>query len=188
MQGSLVSNSELIDFVAKRVIDIKPFEPERAQLAHYPLDPETFFIRRGAEWVYAHSFARSQRAFVVEANQYVVVEIRQHIAPGMGVVGMFVPSSNLIEQGLSLVAGKISYPFGQQNERIRFGLKNNIAEPCEIQPGDLVAYVQFFDLTQAKSVLYQLSERDMQIYEHRRRVADDDSVWALQNSDTDAPV
>lgn len=187
MHGNLISNLELRKMVDTHVISIKPFEPARAQLAHYPLDPEVFLIRKNNEWIPVHSFARQQEPFILEAGQYVQVEIRQHVAPGEGIVGLFVPSSNLINQGLSLTAGKISFPFGQKNERIYFGLKNNLSTPSTINPGDLVAYVQFFDLTNSERIPYALSDRDLSIYERRREIASDDGVWALQ-SDDESPI
>lgn len=191
MQGNLISNRELCRLVERHVISIKPFEQERAQLAHYPLDPEIFFIRENEQWIPAHSFAKQQTPFILEPNQYVQVEIRQHVIPEEGIVGVFVPSSNLINQGLSLTAGKISFPFGQNGERIFFGLKNNLSTPATISPGDLVAYVQFFDLTGSEKVPYALSDRDLSIYRKRRIIAGDDGVWALQNDnddDDDSPV
>src|SRR3990172_2035249 len=107
MQGNLVSNSQLIRLVDQRVIDINPFEPNRAQLAHYPLDPESFLVWKDKDWIPAHSFINNPKPFDLEPGQYVIVEVRQQIAPGQGIVGLFIPSSNLIEQGLSLTAGKI---------------------------------------------------------------------------------
>lgn len=188
MQGNLITNAELEQLVRGHVIDIKPFERERAQLAHYPLDPESFLVLRDGHWTVIHSFAENPELFIFQPGQYVIVEVRQHIAPGEGIVGLFVPSSNLIEKGLSLTAGKISFPFGKRNERIRFGLRNNLSSTCAVGAGDLVAYVQFFDLSTAPRIPYALSDRDMKIYEARRRIAADDGVWALQNSDPDAPV
>ena len=81
MQGNLISNRELCRLVERHVISIKPFEQERAQLAHYPLDPEIFFIRENEQWIPAHSFAKQQTPFILEPNQYVQVEIRQHVIP-----------------------------------------------------------------------------------------------------------
>lgn len=190
MHGNLISNQELCRMVESRIISIKPFESERAQLAHYPLDPDVFFIREYDEirkeykWVPVHSFSKQQTPFIFEPGQYVQVEVRQHVSPGEGIVGLFVPSSNLINQGLSLTAGKISFPFGQKNERIFFGLKNNLSTQATISPGDLVAYIQFFDLMDSERVPYALSDRDLSIYNKRREMANDDGVWALQNDDS----
>jgi deoxycytidine triphosphate deaminase len=190
MRGQLISNEELSDLVARRQIDIKPFEPERAQVAHYPLDPEAFYGAAidGKPGELLHTFRTSDKPFLLPANQYVVVEVRQHVAPGVGFVGLFVPSSNLIESGISLTAGKISYPFGQRNERLRFGLRNNLSMPVKIGPEHLVAYVQFFDLTDSPVRPYALSDRDVSVYQARKHIADDDGVWALPHDEPDAPV
>ena len=188
MHGNLISNGELIELVQRHLIDIKPFEPERAQLAHYPLDPESFLSMKDGRWVAVHSFSNQTEPFTLKAGEYVIVEVRQHIAVSDGFVGLFIPSSNLIEQGLSLTAGKISFPFGQSNERIRFGLRNNMAAPVTVKPGDLVAYIQFYDLTKSLRRPYALSERDMKVFERRRQIAADDGVWATYDQDTDAPV
>ena len=83
---------------------------------------------------------------------------------------------------------EVDVPFGKQNERIRFGLRNNLNSTCLIEPGDLVAYIQFFDLSTARRRPYALSDRDMKVYEARRRIAADDGVWALHDSESDAPV
>ena len=176
MSGSLLTNLQIERLINKRTIEIRPFEKERCQLAHYPIDPETIWIREQSKWVYAHSFRDNQEPYVISPNGYVLVEIRQHIALADGYVGTFLPASNLIEMGLSITAGKISFPFGQKNERIRFGLKNNLEDSVAIGPAHLVAYIQIFDISKSERTPYQLNDRDNRLYEIRHARANDDGV------------
>lgn len=188
MNGALLTNVQLLELIQRHEIDIKPLEPERFQLAHYPIDPETILVRRAGDrsgWTCAHSFRESSQAFEIAPRAYVIVEVRQQILLSEGFVGTFVAASNLIEKGLSLTAGKISFPFGTKNERVRFGLRNNLEEPVDIGPGDLLAYLQVFDLTSSKRAPYKLSERDQEVYARRRSLANDDGVFY---DEPDSPV
>ena len=184
--GNLISNSQLIRLCEEKKIEIRPFEKERSQLAHYPLDPEVILVREGERWVTAHNFRLQPEPFNLSPRQYVIVEIRQRIVVAEGYVGLFVPASNLIERGLGITAGKIAYPFGQLNEQIRFGLKNHLDEPNVVKVEDLMAYVQFFDLSKSHAKPYNLSARDQEIYQKRRAIAADDGPWAV--AAPDAPI
>jgi deoxycytidine triphosphate deaminase len=185
MPGALLTNVQIFECLERREIEIRPFEEERCQVAHYPIDPETIWARAAYDWAPKHSFRRRQEPFLFAPNEYVLVEIRQHISLGEGFVGTFVPASNLIEKGLSLTAGKISFPFGANNERVRFGLRNNLPEPVEYGPGDLLAYLQIFDVRESARIRYKLSDRDKAIYEKRRARANDDGVLY---DEPDSPV
>ena len=176
MSGSLLTNSEISQLITEHKLSIRPYEEERFQVAHYPIDPETILTRENGEWKYAHSFKQSQNAFTLSPHQYVLIEIRQHIELTENYIGTFIASSNLIEKGLSITLGKISFPFGEKNERVRFGVRNNLNEPTQIYSNDLVAYLQIFDISKSKKNRYALNSRDESVYAMRKARANDDGV------------
>lgn len=180
MIGNLITNDLLSRRMRDGSISIQPFQRELAQLAHYPLTLGTILRRNGKAWSVAHDFAKDGDTCRLQANEYVVVEIMQQVRLQNGFVGTFIPASNLIEQGLGLVAGKITAPFGQNGEKIRFGLKNYVDQPNDITKGQGLAYVQFFDLSGLPASEYVLSRRDLDVYSQRRHQrADDDSAYSV---------
>ena len=186
MFGTLISNDLLVRRIADGSISIKPFSRELAQMAHYPLELLTVFRKTGKEWKQSHDFNKDGAVFRLMANEYVVVEVAQQIKLKQGFAGSFVPASNLIEQGLGLVAGKITAPFGSNGEKIRFGVKNYLDEANELGKNQGVAYVQFFDLSALPASEYVLTRRDLDIYTKRRHDrADDDSVYSIEPVEDD---
>jgi deoxycytidine triphosphate deaminase len=182
--NGIISNKRLIELVNQRQISIKPFRSGAAQLAHYPLYARSFLKRENdGRWQPSKTFTYDTTGrsdfFEFGANEYVVVEAQEHISLEKGYVGLFCPPSNLIEAGFALTAGKISHPFGQSNESIRFGLKNQLAIPNRFHLNDILAYVYFFDLTNIEFDQYRQSDRDLKVFESRRARAEDDGVYAV---------
>src|SRR5690606_37521661 len=71
-----------------------------------------------------HLFSEKKSKFSLKPRTYYWVDVFESIKLPVGIVGRFIPSSNLIEKGIGLTAGKIEKPFGDKGERIRFGLFN----------------------------------------------------------------
>lgn len=179
MFGNLITN----DLLARRIKDgsivISPFSRELAQMAHYPLTPATALRRKGTEWAAPHDFSKDGDTIRLSANEYVLIEIAQSIRLSPGIVGVFVPASNLIEQGLSLVSGKLTSPFGDNGEKLRFGLKNCLDQTTDFSRSRGIAYIQFFDLTGLPMSEYTLSRRDIDVFAQRRhQLANEDGVYS----------
>lgn len=186
MFGTLLSNDLLVRRISDGNIAIKPFSRELAQIAHYPLGLESVYRKNGNSWKECHNFLKDGETFRMSANEYVVVEVSQQIRLKTGFAGTFIPASNLIEQGLGLVAGKITAPFGANGEKIRFGLKNYLDEGNNLSKTQGLAYIQFFDLSALPASEYVLTRRDLEIYtERRHQRADDDSVYSVAQFDED---
>ena len=173
MFGTLVTKGQLIKLVENDKVKITPFDPTRAQPAHYPIDAGIIYRRNGEEWKPEHDF-RSKKEFVFEQSEYCVVEVAQSIVLASGYAGQFIPSSNLVEQGFSLVAGKVTYPFGQRGEKIRFGIKNMLTSKNKLKAVDRIAYLQLFDFSALDHINYELDERDVRVFLQRFHRADDD--------------
>jgi len=114
-----------------------------------------------------HDFKRDGDVFTFPEDKYVVVEIEELIKVPNGIVGQFVPASSLIELGIGITAGRIEFPYGQENEPIRFGLKNNLSSNTVIKGSEQIAYVQFFDLRSLVGESTELSERDALLFAAR---------------------
>jgi len=169
MIGNLISNQNLTELVDKNVIEFKPFyDSSIVQIAQYPLKARTFLKKFDEKsFTLVHDFTKKDN-FIIKPNQYIIVEIFEQIILPSGIVGRFIPASNLIEQGIGLTAGKLEYPFGQKNEKIRFGLKNFTDNELIFNKSDRIAYIEFFDLRSLKISDTKLSDRDKAIYSDRR--------------------
>jgi deoxycytidine triphosphate deaminase len=169
MFGNLLNNDQIIRLVEGKVIEFFPFfDINLLQLAQYPLTPHALLQPRGGQNPeILHYFNKNQDPYYLAASKYVILEVRERILLPEGIVGRFIPSSNLIEDGIMLLAGKLDYPYGQNGERIRLGLFNALAEPIEISNLERIAYVEFFDLRGLANRHVILSERDRVVFSRR---------------------
>jgi hypothetical protein len=97
------------------------------------------------------------------------------------IVGHFIPSSDLVVDGLALTAGKIDKQFGNlgpakgyKPEMVRFGLKNNTVNNFLLKPMYRIAHLELFDLRGLSSEKVQLSETEKNkiIRRHLRAIED----------------
>lgn len=177
MFGNLMNNMEVNELVRQRLIDITPYNEDSLRAVHYPLRPSVVFKKQLDGSVrLKQNFADTPSPYSVEPNEYVIIEVHERIKLPKGIVGKFVPSSNLIESGFGLTAGRIEYPYGSNGEPIRFGLKNLLDQPNEVTSQMRLAYVEFFDLRGLRNMEYKLTEREMRIFASRLRYAKDDGV------------
>lgn len=168
MFGTLVNNRHLLHLRERGAIKITPFNEKYLKTAHYPLRPEAVFRREvDGSLKRAHSFSENKNPYQMNEGEYVVVQIRELIVLEPGILGEFIPSSNLIEQGLGITAGRLEHPFGQKNEVVRFGLKNFLEAPNEIRADQYLAYIQFFDLRGLSTKSYELTKRDLELFAKR---------------------
>ena len=168
MPGILLNNSQILELVAIDIIRIEPFNADRLKTAHYPLTAYALFdSQKDSDPKEMHRFDRHD-TFTFPPSAYVIVEVRETIVLAPGIVGKFLPSSNLVDQRLGLTAGRVEYPFGQQRETLRFGLKNQCDFATSLSRDDYIAYVEFYDLRGLSTHPVKLTERDAEIYERRR--------------------
>jgi hypothetical protein len=193
MYGTLANNSHVLDLMAQRLLEIKPFNRVNLKTAHYPLTPFSIKTRTDdGRWVRTHTFDDDPRPYLFAPNQYAVVEVREDIQVGKGIIAKFVPTSNLVEQAFGLTAGRLEYPFGRNAEVLVFGIKNQLNMPNPLSKDDFIAYAEFHDLRALQNTEVQLTDRDKKIYAERvdpdrLRRADDDGVYSVlrRNPDED---
>jgi len=181
--GTLSNNFHILHLQKTRRIEIRPFREERLRTAHYPLTVYAVRERQSDKsWKRTHIFDDNPRPFVFAGNQYVVIEPEEDIVVSEGIVAKFVPTSNLIEQGLALTAGRLEFPFGRSGEKLMFGLKNQLDSPVPFERHDYVAYVEFYDLRALQKHQVIQIERDKKIFAarvtpERLARAQDDGVY-----------
>lgn len=178
MFGNLVNNTQLIHLVQiEKLVDITPWDPATLKTAHYPLKPKVIWKRVSGALKAVHNYERDGDRYSLAENEYVVVEIREHIKVPEGIIGQFVASSNLIEQGLGITAGRLEFPYGQKGEPIRFGLKNFLNEPNALRMSDQLAYIQLFDLRGLDNNAVKLTPRDIKLFTMRLTRAKEDGPF-----------
>ncbi|HTD98121.1 MAG TPA: hypothetical protein VK668_02500 [Mucilaginibacter sp.] len=170
MIGNLITKGILKELVENNLIEFRPFfDIEAAQIAQYPLKAKSFLKKTGEKTFTTLNDFKISEQYIIKPNQFIIVEIMEQIILPEGIVGRFIPASNLIEFGLGLIAGKLEHPFGKKGEMIRFGLKNYTDEEVAFNKNDRVAYIEFFDLRGLKHFETKLTERDEDIYSIRRQ-------------------
>lgn len=168
MFGNMINNKQLLELCDVKAIDITPFDANLVRAVHYPMHVLAIRSRTASgTWRVNHNFQDDEGPYDLAANEYVVVDIQEHIKLKEGIVGQFVAASNLVEAGLGITAGRLEHPFGQRGEVIRFGIKNMLSEPNIIKRFQKVAYAQFFDLRGLASKLVVLSEEEFKLLASR---------------------
>lgn len=180
MFGNLVNNRQLLKLREEGQINIDPFCDTELGTANYPLRPRRVLKRQpDGKWVQAHNFEDDPNPFDVPANGYVIIEPRETIKLKTdGLLGNFLPASNLIEQGFSVVCGKMDKQYGTtKGERLRFGLKNLLPEANRISANDRIVHVQFYDLRSLANLSAGLSQEEIKIRIERAFRQRDDGVF-----------
>lgn len=165
MFGNLINNRQLLKLIEDKHITIDKFIEKELSTAHYPLRPRRVLGRQAdGKWITVHSFEDDPNPYHVPPNAYVVVEAREVIRLETdGIIGHFIPASNLIEQGFGVTCGKIDKKYGTTGgERLRFGLKNQLSEPNPLSAKDRIVHVEFFDLRSLASLTASLSDEEFQ--------------------------
>ncbi|HZG45672.1 MAG TPA: hypothetical protein VEZ41_05330, partial [Allosphingosinicella sp.] len=181
-----MNNKQVRAAIESRVISINPFNEDKLKNIHYSLTvekvlekslekPDGSFTLKSKK-----DFSNDPTPYIFEPNEFVVVEIEEHISLKESVVGHFIPSSTVVTKGLSLIAGRIEAPFGNFKNRkqmIRFGMKNLTDAPVRLADDDLIAHAYFVDLRGLDNMQRQVSaqeERFLQNWTARRYRADSD--------------
>lgn len=174
MLGTIVNNKQLIKLNSQGIIRITPFDSNKIQTIHYPLNIKLIYPFDSDGELAHPNILKNNRPYKLAPNEYVVIEIDEHIVLGEGIIGEFIPSSNLIEKGLSLVCGKLDSGYGNKGERIRFGLKNLLNQEVVIEYDLKIAYVRFFDLTALDNFSYELTAEELRLWRNRAKRAIED--------------
>jgi deoxycytidine triphosphate deaminase len=185
MFGNLINNNLIKELLKQKVLEITPMDNKLLQLAQYPLRPHIVHeVISENEGNQVHFFSEKNTRFSLKAKSYYWIDILETIKLPTGIVGRFIPSSNLIEKGLGLTAGKIEKPFGDKGEKIRFGLFNYLDTPVNLAFLDRLAYIQFMDLRGLDNHVYKQSKYEKTIYAYR--LPDDDGPnYQLDNEEDD---
>jgi len=180
MFGNLVNNRQLLKLLEERQLTIEPFNEKELGTANYPLRARRILNRQpDGKWVQGHNFEDDPNPFDVPANGYVIVEAREAIKLNTdGLLGNFLPASNLIEQGFSVVCGKMDKKYGTTcGELLRFGLKNMLPESNRLTATDRIVHVQFYDLRSLANLSSGLSEEEIKIRIARAFRQRDDGMY-----------
>lgn len=173
MFGNLISNHQLKQLMSSHSVDIEPFDELMLKATHYTLQPGRVLRRRpDGKWCINHYFSEEE-VCELRPCEYVVVEVRQRIRiHAEGIVGRFLTTSNLVENGLLLVAGQIDHKYGIEGEMLRFGIKNLLPEPNFIRKDTRLAHVEFFDLRGINIDSHELSAVEREIWNQRKQDPD----------------
>lgn len=175
MYGTVINNKQILRLSESNLIRIMPFDRSKLQTIHYPLNIK-LISKSNSDGQFSEFVLKKNKSYTLAANEYVIVEIDEHIELGDGIIGEFVPSSNLIEKGLSITCGKLDSEYGQNGETIRFGLKNLLNQEVVLEYDLKIAYVRFFDLRALDNDPYILSPEERKLWRLRMRRAMDDGV------------
>ena len=185
MPGKLLNNKQIDDLIKQGVIQLLPrYDKSKLQIAQYPLSPLTIWeINEKHEIKEVFRFDDKNQAFSLKSKKYYLVDVFENIILPKGIVGRFIASSNFIEKGITLTSGKIEHPYGQNNEKIRFGIFNCLEIETVIERYDRIAYIQFFDLRGQDTLEYKLTEYDKTIYNERMERDSDAPNYEKDNHD-----
>ncbi len=185
MFGNLINNRQLKSLVKAKVIEIEPFSKKDLSTVHYTLHANRIKEKlENGEWKTVFNLFESKHSYTLKPGDYVIVEILEKIKLNdENIVGHFIPASNLIEDGLLLIAGKIDKRFGNTGpelnkppEMINFGLKNLNKNSIQIKPNHRIAHLELFDLRGVSSDKFDLSEKELKLRLTRMLTGIDDGV------------
>ena len=185
MSGIILNNKQIDELVKNGIIQINPdYESSKLQIAQYPLFPNTvWIIDKNHKIVEVFKFDKGNQVFRLKPKTYYLVDVNENIKLPKGIIGRFITSSNFIESGISITSGKIEYPYGQNNEKIRFGIYNCLDIETTISINDRIAYIQFFDLRGEELIDYERTDYDINNYNKRIHYDSDGPNYELENNE-----
>lgn len=186
MYGNLINNRQLKSLIDSKSIEIDPFNESNLSTVHYTLHVNKIKEKMAngnlnTIW----NFTEKNYPFPLKAGGYVIVEIFEKIRLNdENIIGHFIPTSNLIEEGLLIVSGKIDKNYGstgpnlgKQNEMVIFGLKNLTNSEIQINPHHRIAHLELFDLRGVSSEKMKLSDEEIRQRLNRLLKAYDGGVF-----------
>lgn len=168
MFGTVINNRQLAGLRNGGLITISDYKKGKMKTIHYPLVASKYMKvlrRRGSEPQFEAKaeFLGSTEDVSFDKNEYLIAEIKSRISVCPGIIGVFVPSSRLIDYGFSLTCGRLEHPYGSNGEVIRFGIKNQIDEVNSINKDLVLAYISFYDLRALAAEESDISSEDLDI-------------------------
>ena len=181
MYGNVVTNRQLRALIESNCLSITPFEEKNIKAAAYTLSPGRI-LRRGGDGEYedAYHFSTKRRSFVLKANEYVLVEPRQAVIISRpGIIGTFITASTNVEKGLMVVAGQIDSLYVTNKEALRFGIKNLLDEPNEVNISTRLVHLQLIDMRGSATDDVKMSQAAKDVWEIRRRQEEWDEMHVV---------
>lgn len=177
MFGTRMNNAQIAGAVEAGAMELEPFDSSLLKLDSYPLNPGVILapVACGSESHMSlekrHDFAADAR-YVLEPNEFVVVEVRQFLCIAEGIEGDFAQTSSMIDKGLLVMHGRFEFPFGKFSEKasnpdaevrqkIRFGLKNLLNQSVGLVASDEISHVRFTDFRGLSNLPYKLRPTDV---------------------------
>lgn len=189
MFGNVISNAEIEDLRTKKALTIEPWEPRNLKLAHYRLTAGRLLRPRlpasapqaGTREV--HDFKESP-TFEFAPGEFLIVELAQLLIVPNGVVGNFLPASNVVQRGFGITAGKLDPGFGKvdgKTQHIQFGMKNQLDAPNSWNVHNGLAHVYFVNLTGLRTNAVTFTENE------KRTILKDRDDAAFKRANDDGP-
>ena len=178
-----MNNKQIDELIRQGIIELYPsYESTKLQIAQYPLFPMAVLeLDRDLKIKEVFRFDHLNHTFYLKPKKYYLVDVVEDIKLPVGIIGRFIPSSNCIEKGITLTTGKIEYPFGQNREKIRFGIFNCLETETTIEKESRIAYIQFFDLRGLDLLEYKQTAYEDITYNIRKYYDSDGPNYEMDN-------
>ena len=153
MFGNIANRELLLKMIEQKRITIRPFELKKLRTIHYPLTAGKVLHNSGNSssgkvmFEVKHDFEEAETPYKFAPNEYAIVKVKESVSVAEGIVGHFVPSSDFVDFGFQLTAGRVEFPFGANNEQLQFGVRNALDRQNELSNKLLLAYIYFVDLS-----------------------------------------
>jgi deoxycytidine triphosphate deaminase len=175
MFGNVLNNSQIKIACKRKDIEIRPFDASKLNLAHYPLTVAGVrwfgdISRNGKRTSELRANFQTDSEYVFDQNEYAIAEINEYLRLDEGIVGHFIPSSGLIEQGFGLTAGKIDPGYGSvsgETQKIYFGLKNLKSSKNVLIANQKIAHIYFVDLRGLNNDGFSFSPEQLRLISER---------------------
>lgn len=185
MYGNKLSNAHVVELIDHNEIKFFNFVQANLKLSHYRLRPSDLWKPMEQKTdgshrrVHVHSF--SEGAYRFEPNEYLIVTTIEHIVLPEGMTGEVIGASTLVEQGFSLVSGKLDPGYGDldgKHQDFIMGLKNMMNADNYFYPESGIANISFIDFRGTRRYQTEWSPRQLRDFDdrqmRRRRRAEDD--------------
>lgn len=150
MFGNLLGRSMIERYRDAGIIKISSNQrPDKEKLgvSTYTLYAGTVYYEQLLDGKYDRYEHSLSEPYDLDSDEYVRVVPSEKIVLAEGIVARYCATSDLIREGLELVAGKLDPGFGsKEDEHVMFGLKNISGRRVTITRDTRIAHMSFFDL------------------------------------------
>jgi hypothetical protein len=140
--GNLLSRPQVMSLLGKG-IKITPFDKERLKHPWYALYPYRIWsdLQHKLDKTHTGVIELDHESYELGPKEYAEVIIEERIILSEGIVGLFIPASFSIEQGILITAGKLDSNY---SAAIKFGVFNAKWHPVGIYRSIPIVYIAFF--------------------------------------------